>query len=129
MAQEKIASGVSSQRMPLVNRPLNAQQVTSMAIGFLKSLGHKRGIRPKRVFIENQRYIVESDVGKKLLAKVQIDADTSEIREYSIEKKTEEAPMTLPVEPKAILLMLGLSIAVSVAFSILNLPSLLGGLV
>lgn len=99
-----------------------------MAIIFLKSLGHRRGIKPKRVFIENQRYVVESDVGKKLLAKVQIDVDTSEIKEYSIEKKTEEAPMTLPVEPRAILMMLGLSVAVSIIFSFLNLQSLLSGL-
>ncbi|MGB9134677.1 MAG: hypothetical protein WCC63_03705 [Candidatus Bathyarchaeia archaeon] len=128
VAREKLVPAAPPQRMPLENRPLNAQQVTSMAIIFLKSLGHRRGIKPKRVFIENQRYVVESDVGKKLLAKVQIDVDTSEIKEYSIEKKTEEAPMTLPVEPRAILMMLGLSVAVSIIFSFLNLQSLLSGL-
>lgn len=129
VAHEKLAPVVAPQRSTLDNRPLNAQQVTSMAILFLKSLGHRRGIKPKRVFIENQRYVVESDVGKKLLAKVQIDVDTSEIKEYSIEKKTEEAPMNLPVEPRAILMMLGLSVIVSVVFSFLNLQSLLGGLI
>jgi len=129
VVREKLVPVASPQRIPLESRPLNAQQVTSIAIAFLKSLGHRGGIKPKRVFIENQRYVVESDVGKKLLAKVQIDVDTSEIKEYSIEKKTEEAPMTLPVEPKAILIMLGLSVAVSFIFALIDLQSLLGGLV
>jgi len=130
VAREKmIPAAIPTQKMPLESRPLNAQQVTSMAIAFLKSLGHRRGIKPKRVFIESQRYVVEADVGKKLLAKVQIDVDTSEIKEYSIEKKTEEAPITLPVEPRAMLIMLGLSVAVSLIFAILNIQSILSGLI
>jgi hypothetical protein len=130
VAREKMVSAaMPTQKMPLESRPLNAQQVTSMAMVFLKSLGHRRGIKPKRVFIENQRYVVESDIGKKLLAKVQIDVDTSEIKEYSIEKKTEEAPITLPVEPRAMLIMVGLSVAVSLVFAILNVQSILSGLI
>jgi hypothetical protein len=130
IAREKMVPAASPiQKMSLESRPLNAQQVTSMAIAFLKSLGHRRGIKPKRVFIENQRYVVEADVGKKLLAKVQIDVDTSEIKEYSIEKKTEEAPITLPVEPRAMLIMLGLSVAVSLVFAILNVQTILSGLI
>jgi len=130
VAREKmIPAAIPTQKMPLESRPLNAQQVTSMAIAFLKSLGHRRGIKPKRVFIESQRYVVEADVGKKLLAKVQIDVDTSEIKEYSIEKKTEEAPITLPVEPRAMLIMLGLSVAVSLIFAIPNIQSILSGLI
>jgi len=130
VAHEKmIPTAVPAQKTPLESRSLNAQQVTSMAMVFLKSLGHRRGIKPKRVFIENQRYVVEADVGKKLLAKVQIDVATNEIREYSIEQKTEETPITLPVEPRAILIMLGLSVAVSLVFAMLNVQSILGGLV
>lgn len=130
VAREKmIPAAIPTQKMSLESRPLNAQQVTSMAIAFLKSLGHRRGIKPKRVFIENQRYVVEADVGKKLLAKVQIDIDTREIKEYSIEKKAEEAPITLPVEPRAMLIMLGLSVAVSLIFAILNVQSILSGLI
>lgn len=128
VVREKTAPVAAVQKMPLESRPLNAQQVTSMAIAFLKSLGHKRGIKPKKVFIENQRYVVEADIGKKLLAKVQIDVNTSEIKEYAIEKRTEENPITLPVEPKAMLIMLGLSLAVSLIFAILNLQSILRGL-
>ena len=130
IAREKIvqpAIGVP-QGVALDNKTLNAQQVTSIAMVFLKSLGHKRGIKPKHVFIENQRYVVEVEIGKKLLAKVQIDMATSEIKEYAIEKKAEEAPMPLPVEPKALIIMLGISAAVSILFSVLNIHSILSGL-
>ena len=129
IAREKIVQQAVPQRVsPDVKLSLNAQQVTSIAMAFLKSLGHKRGIKPKHVFIEDQRYVVEAEIGKKLLAKVQIDMGTSEIKEYAIERKAEEAPMNLPVEPKAILLMFGVSAAVSLIFAILNLQSILSSL-
>ncbi len=123
---ETTPSQALAQKTQLETRPLNAQQVTSMTIAFLKSLGHSRGIRPKKASIENQHYVVEADVGKKLLARVRIDVDTTEIKEYAIEKKTEENPVTLPVEPKAMLMMLGLSVAVCLMFAILDLKSILG---
>lgn len=97
-------------------------------MAFLKSLGHKRGMNPKRVFIENGRYVVEAEIGKKLTAKVQIDVITREIKEYNIEKKAEEAPISLPVEPRAILIMLGMSVAVSIIFAILDLQAVLSSL-
>jgi len=127
VVRERVAPAIPQNASPEA-RPLNAQQVTSIALAFLKSLGHKRGIKPKHVFIENQRYVVEADIGKKMLAKVQIDIVTSEIKEYAIEKKTEEAPVSLPVEPKAILIMFGVSVAVSLIFAILNLQTILSGL-
>ncbi len=127
IAREKIAPAVP-QKLSLETRSLNAQQVTTIAVAFLKSLRHKRGIKPKHVFVENQRYVVEAEIGKKLLASVQIDMATSEIKEYAIEKKAEEAPVNLPVEPKAMLLMFGISIAVSLIFTILDIQSILAGL-
>jgi hypothetical protein len=127
VARERVVPTVP-QRTPLETRPLNAQQVTSIAMAFLKLLGHKRNIKPNHVFIENQHYIVEAEVGKKMLAKVQIDMVTSEIKEYSIEKKAEEAPISLPVEPRAMLIMVGLSVAVSLVFAILDLQTILSGL-
>ncbi len=127
IAREKVAPTVP-QKIPQDTRILNAQQVTSIALSFLKSLGHKRGIKPKRVFIENQRYVVEAEVGKKMLANVQIDMTTSEIKEYAIEKKTEEAPISLPVEPKAILIMFGVSLAVSLIFALLDLQAVVSSL-
>ncbi len=118
----------ASRNAPPTTRALNAQQVTSIAVAFLKALGHKRGIKPKHVFIENQRYIVEVKIQKKQLARVQIDMNTSEIKEYAIEKKAEEEPINLPVEPKAMLIMVGISVAVSLLFAILNVCSMFNGL-
>ncbi len=127
IAQERVAP-IVSQRTSSETKPLNAQQVTSIAMAFLKSLGHKRGMNPKRVFIENARYVVEAEIGKKLTAKVQIDVITREIKEYNIEKAAEEAPISLPVEPRAILIMLGMSVAVSIIFAILDLQAVLSSL-
>jgi hypothetical protein len=127
IAREQVTP-VAPQRKQPEPKPLNAQQVTSIALAFLKSLGHKRGIKPKQVFIENERYVVEAEIGKKTLAKVQIDMITSEIKEYSIEKKVEEAPINLPVEPRAMLIMFGVSVAVSLIFALLDLQSVLSGM-
>ena len=108
---------------------LNAQQVTAVAFAFLKSLGHKKGIKPKRGFLENQQYIVEAEIGKTLLAKVQINSDTSEITEYSIEvKQDEEGSQTFPLELKPIIVIFGISILVSLLFALLDLQSFLRGL-
>lgn len=127
IARERVAPTVPQKTSPETNL-LNAQQVTSIAMAFLKSLGHKRGVKPKHVFIENQRYVVEVEIGKKMLAKVQIDTVTSEIKEYAIEKKAEEETTSLPMEPKAILIVVGVSVAVSLVFVILDLQTILGGL-
>jgi len=124
MAREQVTP-VVPQRKPPELKPLNAQQVTAIALGFLKSLGHKRGIKPKHVFIENERYVVEAEIGKKTLARVQIDMTTSEIKEYALEKKAEEAPINLPVEPRAILIMFGVSVVVSLIFALLDFQSIL----
>lgn len=127
IARERVAPAVPQRISPETN-PLNAQQVTAIAMAFLKSLGHKRGVKPNHVFIENQHYVVEAEIGKKMLAKVQIDMITSEIKEYAIEKKIEEAPISLPVEPRAMLIMFGVSVAVSLIFAILDLQAVLSGL-
>lgn len=118
-----------SQRKTFEPKLLNAQQVTSIALAFLKSLGHRRGIKPRRVFMENQRYTVEAEIGKTMLAKVQIDAKTSEIAEYGIEKQAgEESSGILPIEFKGIIIMFGISVAVTAMFAILNLQTILSGL-
>lgn len=126
--REPITTSMSPRR-PVEPKHLNAQQVTSIALAFLKSLGHRRGIKPRRVFMENQRYIVEVEIGKTMLAKVQVDAITNVITEYGIEKQAEEESSgILPVEFKGIVIMFGISIAVTVMFAIVNLQTILSGL-
>jgi hypothetical protein len=97
-------------------------------MAFLKSLGHKRGIKPTRVFVENQRYVVEVEIGKKTLANVQVDPATSEIKAYAIERKPDEPAINLPVEPRAMIIMFGISVVVSLVFALLNLQAALSGL-
>lgn len=129
IAREQTSPVASApQRTPTEPRSLNAQQVTSIALAFLRSLGHKRGIKPTRVFVENQRYVVEVEIGKKTLANVQVDPMTSEIKAYALEKKPEEPAINLPVEPRAMLIMFGISVAVSLVFAVLNLQAALAGL-
>jgi hypothetical protein len=91
---------------------LNAETVTAIATGFLKRIGHKGGLKPKRVSLEEGIYTVEVEM-KKLSAIVRIDSETHEIKEYEIQSKGEEAPL-LPVSPKALIIVFGVSAIVHV---------------
>src|SRR3989304_6724756 len=64
---------------------INAENATSVATDFLKRLGYKRGLLPKKVSLEEEVYVVEIDLERKA-AKVQIDSRTKEIREYEIQE-------------------------------------------
>ncbi len=67
------------------NTRFNAENATSVATDFLKRLGYKRGLLPKKVSLAEQVYVVEIDLEKKA-AKIQIDSKTKEIREYEIQE-------------------------------------------
>jgi hypothetical protein len=90
-------------------KTLNAETVTTIATGFLKRVGNKGGLKPKRVSLEEGIYMVEVEM-KKLTAIVRVDAETHEIREYEIQTKGEEAPF-VSVSPKIIIIMFGVSAA------------------
>ena len=92
------------------NRPLNAETVTAIATGFLKRIGNKSGLKPKRVSLEEGMYMVEVEL-KKMIAIVRVDAETHEIKEYEIQPKGEETPF-VSISPKIIVLMFGISAAV-----------------
>lgn len=94
---------------------LNAETVTTIATNFLKRIGHKSGIKPKRVTLEEGAYTVEVEM-KKLMAIVRVDAETHEIKEYEIQPKGEEASY-VSVSPKIIATMFGISAAVYVALN------------
>lgn len=110
--QKKMAGIISS----AVGQPrdLNAETVTTVATGFLKRIGHKGGLKPKRVTLEDETFTVEVEM-KKLSAIVRVDSKTHEIKEYEIQAKGEEM-QTFPVSPKSLLLTLAVSAAVFVAF-------------
>lgn len=109
--QKKAPSAFTSATPQL--KTLNAETVTVVALGFLKRVGHKSGLKPKRVSLEEGVYTVEVEM-KKLTAIVRVDAETHEIKEYEIQSKGEEAPF-ISVSPKIIMVMFGVSIAAYVA--------------
>jgi len=92
---------------------LNAESVTAIATGFLKRIGHKGGIKPKRVSLEEGVYTVEVEM-KKLTAIIHVDAETQEITAYEIQPKSEEGSLT-SFSPKIIILVFGIAAAVNVA--------------
>jgi len=94
-------------------KTLNAETVTAIATGFLKRIGNKGGLKPKRVSLEEGIYTVEVEM-KKLTAIVRVDAETHEIKEYEIQAKGEEAPY-VSISPKIIIIIFGVSAAVYVA--------------
>jgi len=71
-------------------KELNAETVTAMVAGFLKRIGHKGGLKPKRVSLEGEVYTVEVEM-KKFSATVKVDKTIQEIKEYDIQPKSEEA--------------------------------------
>ena len=70
-------------------RKMNAEVVTTMTTSFLKRLGHKGGLKPKRVSLEGEVYTVEVET-KKFTAVVRVGAETREIMEYDVQPKSEE---------------------------------------
>jgi hypothetical protein len=93
-------------------KKLNAEVVTTMVTGFLKRLGHKGGLKPKRVSLEGEVYTVEVEL-KKFTAVVRVGAETREIREYDVQPKGEEGSF-LPISPKSLLTVFIISAVVNV---------------
>jgi phage anti-repressor protein len=115
-------------RPPGEAKPPNAEHATSIAIEFLKALGNKHGIKPRKVSLQGQAYAVELDVGKDKTAVVQIEAQTREIKEYEIKmKEKEESGLNLPFSPKLLVMIFGVSAVVYFVFEFLNVSGLLFG--
>jgi hypothetical protein len=111
---QKRSMGVVTSSVPQM-KELNAETVTTVATSFLKRIGHKGGLKPKRVSLEEETYTVEVEM-KKLSAIVQVDAKSHEIKAYEIQTKGEEAPF-LPVSVKAITIVVGLAVGAQLALN------------
>jgi len=103
-------------------RRLDAERVTWLAQGFLNRLGYKRTmLRPKKVSLEGEKYLVEVDVQKQT-ATVQVDLTTGEIKGFQIEESGESS---FPLS-KGMMLLIGGSIGIVVtALVILKLMGIL----
>jgi hypothetical protein len=93
-------------------RKLDAEIVTTMTTSFLKRLGHKGGLKPKRVSLEGEVYTVEVET-KKFTAVVRVGAATREIKEYDVQPKSEEG-FFVSFSPKLLLTVFIISAIVDV---------------
>ncbi|MCW4007887.1 MAG: hypothetical protein NWF09_04250 [Candidatus Bathyarchaeota archaeon] len=91
-------------------KKLNAEVVTTLTTAFLKRLGHKGSLKPKRVALEGEVYTVEVET-KRFTAVVRIDAAAREIKEYDVQPKSEENAFSF--SPKLILIVLVVSALVN----------------
>lgn len=90
---------------------MNAETVTTIATSFLKRIGHKSGVKPKRATLEEEAYIVEIDTKNHGYRRV--DADTHEIKGYEIQPKGEKTSF-ISISPKIIAVTFGISAVVYV---------------
>jgi ABC-type Na+ efflux pump permease subunit len=90
---EENVPGVLTSAVPEA-KDLNAEAVTTMTAEFLKRIGHKGTLKPKRVSLEGDIYTVEVEL-KKFTATVKVDVKTQEIKEYDVQPKSEESSFSM----------------------------------
>jgi hypothetical protein len=108
--QEAVPEAVTSSAVP--QKALNAEEVTTIATDFLKRIGHKGGLKPKRVSLEEEIYTVEIET-KKLMAVVKVGLSTREIKEYDVQPKSEEGSSSFNF--KSIIINVIISVGVTAA--------------
>ncbi|UCE15543.1 MAG: hypothetical protein JSV12_06630 [Candidatus Bathyarchaeota archaeon] len=106
---------------------LNAEEVTLIATNFLRRLGNKRGLKPVKATLEEERYIVDVELKKKI-ATVQIDAINQGIKEYEIKGKAKEIVSSFPLTRKNIFLICGIIIIAILVSGLLGVQSFLPSL-
>jgi hypothetical protein len=75
-------------------KALDAEEVTTIATIFLRRIGHKGKLQPKRVSMEEDLFTVEVEM-KKHNAVVKVSVLTREIKEYDVTPKNEEGAASL----------------------------------
>ena len=108
---EENVPGVLTSAVPQV-KELNAEAVTAMSAAFLKRIGHKGSLKPKRVSLEGELYTVEVEM-KNFSATVKVDTVTRQIKEYDVQPKSEESSLS-SLSPKTLLTMIIVSSIVNV---------------
>ena len=86
--QETVPSVVTSSDES-APKALDAEEVTTIATIFLRRIGHKGKLNPKRVSMEEDLFTVEVEM-KKFTAVVKISVLTREIKEFDVTPKSEE---------------------------------------
>jgi len=101
---------------------LNAEEATLIATKFLNRLGNKHGLKPIKASLQEERYIVEIGLKKKI-ATVQVDAANEEIKEYEIKAVAKESTSSFPLTRKNVLLICGIVVASIFVSSLLGIQS------
>ncbi len=97
--QETVPSVVTSSDES-TPKALDAEEVTTIATTFLRRIGHKGKLSPKRVSMEEDLFTVEMEM-KRFTAVVKISVLTREIKEYDVTPKSEEGSSS--INPKFII--------------------------
>ncbi len=95
---------------PEISR-FDAENATALTVDFLKRLGYKGNWMPMKVSLEGELYVVEM-MFQKLSAKVQINFQTKEIKEYEFQQGEAESGGLAKSKGKIIFLLAVISIAV-----------------
>jgi hypothetical protein len=95
---------------PEISR-FDAENATSLTVSFLKRLGYKGNWQPMKVSLEGELYVVEM-VFQKLSAKVQINFNTKEIKEYEFQQSEAESGGFSKSKGKIIFLIAAISIGI-----------------
>jgi len=103
-------------------RFLNAEEATLIATNFLRRLGNKHGLKPIKASLQEERYLVEIGLKKKI-ATVHVDATNEEIKEYEIKAVIKESTSSFPLTRKNILLICGIVVASIFVSSLLGIQS------
>jgi hypothetical protein len=93
-------------------KALNAENVTNIALSFLKRIGNRSGLKPKRVALEENSYVVEVEM-RKFSAVVRVDSTSHEIKGYEIQPKAEESPSST-ISSRLVLIIFGVAVATHV---------------
>jgi hypothetical protein len=97
----------------------NAENATSLATDFLKRLGYKKGLRATKVSLAEEIYVVEM-VLEGRTAKVNIDFNTKEVKEYEIQEAEENSGFSFDKWKRPLLLVAVIG-AVIVVLKLVNL--------
>jgi hypothetical protein len=92
----------------------DAENATAMTADFLKRLGYRGSWLPMKVSLDGELYVVEM-MFRKLTAKVQINYNTKEIREYEFQESEAQTSSLFKSKGKLIFLVATVSIAVVIA--------------
>ncbi len=104
--------------VPVEVSRFDAENATALTADFLKRLGYRGSWLPMKVSLDGELFVVEM-MFQKITAKVQINSQTKEIKEYELQKE-EAAPNFLQTKGKILFLVVALVPVVVVVLKLVN---------